>query len=649
MYNTYFGFKEAPFSIAPDPRYLYMTAQHREALAHLVYGLNNDGGCILLTGEVGTGKTTICRCLLEQIPEKVNIALLLNPKVSALELLETICDEFDIHYSDNERTIKSFTDRINRYLLEKNAANERAVLIIDEAQNLSNEVLEQIRLLTNLETEQRKLLQIIILGQPELLAILNQQDMRQLAQRITARYHLNPLNREEIKAYINHRLAVAGQNIHLFPDPVLNQLYKLSNGIPRLINIICDRALLGCYVENVHGVEPAILDKAANEVLGELEHRPGQKKNRWLITTSFLALFIALAITTTAMVYFYNQPDGSILHSPATNSSHPTESNKQSTTPVTGQTNVTESTGTAAAVVPVNQTGITPDSAKPQQVTPVLQPAGVQNMSSSTTPSIAASFNRDTALPHTQAVDIQTLTNTEYTDGNTETPSISIASATTSIQKVPGSNPAVSEHNPVDVVQHFIRQHSANSKRTAYNTLFHIWGIPVEKNQQQAACTTARSYQLRCLHKQGNMNSLLRHNRPAVLKLYTADGEASYLTLLAVKQQTATLAADDESIQLDLHLLDQFWLGQYTLLWKPPRHYNGPLKPGNSSELVRWLASSLQTLNGTRFSTETYDHKLVEAVKTFQANNQLTADGVVGPITIIHLNHALGMKHPTLR
>ena len=304
MYNAYFNFKEAPFSIAPDPRYLYMTGQHREALAHLVYGLNSEGGCILLTGEVGTGKTTVCRCLLEQIPEHTNIALVVNPKVTAIELLESICDELKIEYPAENNTIKTYIDRINVFLIEANARNEKTVLIIDEAQNLDDTVLEQLRLLTNLETNQRKLLQIIILGQPELLDILSRPEMRQLAQRITARFHLNALSRNEVKAYINHRLAIAGQNAQLFPDHTISQLYRLSKGIPRLLNVLCDRSLLGTYVQNKPVVDTKTLSTAAKEVFGELKQVQNKSKLGRVLRIAAIATIIA--ITTTLVVILLN-------------------------------------------------------------------------------------------------------------------------------------------------------------------------------------------------------------------------------------------------------------------------------------------------------------------------------------------------------
>ena len=268
MYNNYFGLTEIPFSIAPDPRYLYMSERHREALAHLLYGVNGGGGFVLLTGEVGTGKTTVCRCLLEQIPDDCDVAFIFNPKLTAHELLATICREFGIPCPESS-SIMAYVTQLNEYLLEANAKGRRAILIIDEAQNLEADVLEQMRLLTNLETNRRKLLQIILLGQTELREMLDTPALRQLAQRVTARYHLEPLSRREVSAYVSHRLQVSGARSRLFPASTIPMLSRLSGGIPRLINLLCDRALLGTYIEGEPLVNRRILAKAASEVFGK--------------------------------------------------------------------------------------------------------------------------------------------------------------------------------------------------------------------------------------------------------------------------------------------------------------------------------------------------------------------------------------------
>ncbi|HVK53799.1 MAG TPA: AAA family ATPase [Burkholderiales bacterium] len=268
MYNDYFAFSESPFSIVPDPRYLYMSSGHREALAHLLYGVESDGGFVLLTGDVGAGKTTVCRCLLEQLPQNCDVAFIYNPKLTVQELLATICEEFGIHHQGAERSNKRLVDHINAYLLHGHANGRKALLIIDEAQNLSPEVLEQLRLLTNLETNERKLLQIILLGQPELQEILAGRELRQMAQRIVARYHLSPLSKAEVAAYVSHRLTVAGSGRQLFPPGILRRIYRLTNGVPRVINLLCDRALLGCYVQGKEHVDHGVLSKAAREALG---------------------------------------------------------------------------------------------------------------------------------------------------------------------------------------------------------------------------------------------------------------------------------------------------------------------------------------------------------------------------------------------
>ncbi|GMQ83385.1 MAG: ExeA family protein [Gammaproteobacteria bacterium] len=283
MYEKHFGLTEHPFSIAPDPRFLYMSQQHREALAHLLYGVGEGGGFVQLTGEVGTGKTTVCRCLLEQLPEHIDIALILNPRVTALELLGSLCDELKIQYARDTTSIKSLIDVLNAYLLDSHAQGRRTVLMIDEAQNLSAEALEQVRLLTNLETTREKLLQIILVGQPELRDLLAREDLRQLSQRITARYHLEPISRAETSAYIRHRLQICGASATLFTDTAIELIYKLSAGVPRLINVLSDRAMLGAFVEGKRMVDAPIVQRAAREVLPEegLE-MPGKGVWRWL-------------------------------------------------------------------------------------------------------------------------------------------------------------------------------------------------------------------------------------------------------------------------------------------------------------------------------------------------------------------------------
>ncbi len=282
MYNRFFNLARSPFSIAPDPRYLFMSERHREALAHLLYGVGGGGGFVLLTGEIGAGKTTVCRCFIEQVPAGCRLAYIFNPKLSVGELLQSVCDEFRIALPEGEgaATVKHYVDAINRHLLESHARGENNVLVIDEAQNLSAAVLEQLRLLTNLETSERKLLQIILIGQPELRTMLARPELEQLAQRVIARYHLGPLTAAETAQYIAHRLAVAGlAGPPPFPADVTARVHALTKGVPRRINLLCDRALLGAYVENRAQVTRRIVRRAAQEVFGA--HDAPRERPRW--------------------------------------------------------------------------------------------------------------------------------------------------------------------------------------------------------------------------------------------------------------------------------------------------------------------------------------------------------------------------------
>jgi general secretion pathway protein A len=280
MYAHHFGLSQDPFSIAPDPRYLFMSERHREALAHLLYGVagphgaagGTGGGFVLLTGDIGTGKTTICRCFMEQIPDGCHVAYIFNPKLTVTELLQSVCEEFHITAAaaaSGAPTVKDYIDALNAFLLQSHAAGQSSVLIIDEAQNLSADVLEQLRLLTNLETSERKLLQIVLIGQPELRALLARPEMEQLAQRVIARFHLDALTQAESAQYIAHRLAMAGFAGPLpFDRPALRRIHRLARGVPRRINLLCGRALLGAWANGLHRVDRKMVNKAAAEVFG---------------------------------------------------------------------------------------------------------------------------------------------------------------------------------------------------------------------------------------------------------------------------------------------------------------------------------------------------------------------------------------------
>jgi general secretion pathway protein A len=292
MYAAYFGLKEAPFRLTPDPTYLYMSGRHREALAHLLYGVSEDGGFVQLTGDVGTGKTTLCRALLAQLPLQVDVALILNPRLTIPEFLASVCDELKIPYPRDTTSPKVFVDALDRYLLDAHARGRRTVLLIDEAQGLSVEVLEQVRLLTNLETTSEKLLQVVLIGQPELVPLLARDDLRQLAQRITARYHLEPFTEPDTHAYVRHRLQVAGGRRGLFSEASIRRIHAESRGIPRLINIICDRALLGAYAKDKRRIEPGMVARAAAEIRGRGTRARSVSSWRWVTVAAFAAAVV---------------------------------------------------------------------------------------------------------------------------------------------------------------------------------------------------------------------------------------------------------------------------------------------------------------------------------------------------------------------
>jgi general secretion pathway protein A len=333
MYTTYFGLREMPFSITPDPAYLYMSPRHQEALGHLLYGTGQYGGFVQLTGEVGTGKTTVVRALLAQKLDHVDVAVILNPRQNEQEFVASICDELHVKYPKKGATLKTLVDALNAHLLAAHAQGRRTVLIIDEAQNLQPEVLEQVRLLTNLETDKEKLLRIMLVGQPELAGLLGRPDLRQLAQRITARYHLTPLEPHEAGDYVGHRLRVAGGAVDVFTPAAIKAVHAQARGVPRLINVLCDRALLGAYATGNRTVTPEIVERAAREVSG-LPERPAARR------LPYADVALVAAIVAIGAWWFWRamQPAATIAataETPAPAASAPPESRQPEIVPVT--------------------------------------------------------------------------------------------------------------------------------------------------------------------------------------------------------------------------------------------------------------------------------------------------------------------------
>ena len=530
MYTKYFGLKEEPFSIAANPRFLYMSTRHREALAHLLYGIRSDSGFVLLTGEVGTGKTTVCRCLLEQLPENADVAFILNPKVSVIELLSSICDELGIACPGHDRSVKTFVDAINRHLLEHHAEGRSTVVIIDEAQNLSVDVLEQLRLLTNLETNERKLMRIILLGQPELETMLSRPELRQVEQRITARYHLQPLLRSEINAYVSHRLAVAGLREPVFSARVLSKLYNKTGGIPRLINVICDRAMLGAYVKSRRKVSGPILSKAAREVQGR-SYQP-----RWLLRGSIVASALLVGAVAVAALFYTNGSD-------------------------------------IAMVLPQRSIELEPGIVIEPPV--AMEPEALPQWPDE-------AIARDDALP------------------------------------------------------------------AAYVAQFNQWDISLTTGNANP-CTQAINRGLRCFSGVGNLGSLESSNRPAILTLVDNQGRQYHATLIALNDEQATLAFAHGIETVTVQDLEAHWRGQYQLLWRTSPHGYTIIRPGSRGPGVTWLTKNLLAAGVKSVRVQNaYDADVVTAVREFQRNYGLVADGVAGRQTLIQLNSANDKSVPRL-
>ncbi|MCP5162068.1 MAG: AAA family ATPase [Hahellaceae bacterium] len=574
MYLEYFGLSLAPFSIAPDPRFLYLSEHHKEALAHLLFGVSGQGGFVVLTGEVGTGKTTICRCFLEQLPENTDVAFIVNPRLSARELLATICDELNISYAATA-TLKGYTDLISNYLLQTHAQGRHTAIIIDEAQNLRVDVLEQLRLLTNLETADKKLLQIVLLGQPELKDMLARQDLRQLSQRVTARYHLVPLNRDEVEACVRFRLAVAGQRRPIFTSAAFRHLYRYSKGIPRLINLLCDRALLGAWSEEASEVTPRHIRQARKEIMGELAS-PSQPVASWLS-----AALLGVLVSGVLLTGFWM-----IKHTPS-------------------QSTITTATSTTATSTTATSTTTTSN----------LAVSTIPHETSSTEEKAPAAAGVADGLPDSLALE-------QDADARL------VLSQELSRWLSRNENALTSGIKP------------------ALQSLLIRWpDVPASSMED---CGDLPLAGLSCLERQGNWQSIRQINRPAILKLYNSQGQAMYVALLGLEGEQAHIAQGDDQLRLPTGLLDQFWYGDYTVVWRVPPFRSAMIQAGDIRDPDKWLADQMNKVVDqlapelTPASLQILKQvSLREKVRWFQKYRGLIADGIAGEQTYIQINSVL--------
>lgn len=643
MYEGYFGLIERPFSIAPDPHYLYMSARHKEATAHLSYGLSQGGCFIVLTGEVGTGKTTLCRNLLSDLPKNVDVALILNANINETELLQTVCDELKIAYSESNSQ-KQLLDLINQHLLAAFADNRHTVLIIDESQLLSRDVLEQIRLLTNLETTKAKLLQIILIGQPELNDLLSRNDLRQLAQRVTARYHLGALKRSEIEDYVNFRLSVAGCKQPLFSRQALNKMHSLTGGIPRKINVLADHALLAAYSKTQSLVDAKTVKQAAQDVFIDSKpaDQPINSNKRWW---ALAGLF--LMINAGAWWFFSNQGEQAQSVVNTVNSStraiekvanSEVGVNDEATLPSTElnvlsqetlETEVFPQQTTEAATVPANDVDQTelsltsPDETMNTELdSEVAQAASDVDPSNTSLTSITPS---DEIEPGT------VLVSDEYLDASTSSES-----------------PPVSSASEADFINsEFARVLETSADLTGRNVadrvLAELWGVELPTPMLNSTCDEVKQQGLACLEA-FSWQLLAYYNRPAVMTL-SHKNQFHRVVLTGINDGVATVMIGENAHNVSVTEIRQRWMRISNLFWRPSPAGGRFMQLGDkfpNIKKVRTLVNSaLSSANMPSLEKDDateYDVDMMQKIFALQTRFGITDDSKIGNETYLLMN-----------
>jgi len=541
IYLQHFGLKREPFSIVPDPGFLYPSNHHRQAVAHLKYGLDREGGFILLTGEVGTGKTTLTRTMLKRMPAHIRVAYVLNSKLNVTDLLASICDELGIELptdSPESRGLsfsKTRIDALNQNLLQAHAEGKKTLIVIEEAQNLSADVLETLRLLSNLETNTHKLLHILLVGQPELLDILAQKELRQLNQRVVSRFHLLPLEKDDVANYVNHRLHRAGAKGSLFDSACISVLFRLTGGVPRLINLVCQHSLLATYSTGLKVVSPNLVKQAAVEILGS-RNTADENKKSYVILTGLLVLVAVLMISI------------------------------------------------------ANQTSVTPES----------------------------------------SVDME---------------------PSTDQKSVAAMKP------PVNIEASINEMAAVVVSPSPFSSLLKIWSVDSgaiyseEEFSAQATDNRLRTEKIAA----AKISDLERINRPGIVWIKPSfdssqRGLKSYL-LTGLDKTAVRLKSTDGSIVVPLENFLTGWSGRYLYLWQPMQSFNTLTVGDRNAPAVSWLQDQLAIINQNSERIITggrYTAAIAQKVASFQSQQTLMADGVVGRETIMRLNELANPQHPQL-
>jgi len=591
MYTAFFGLREKPFALSPDPRFLYLSEAHREALAHLIYGIEQGEGFIAVTGEVGTGKTTLCRTLLRRLGGEVEVAFLFNPKLSARELLESVLVELGVEANGDARkrhadsSVRELIEALNQFLLEKRAAGKRVLLIVDEAQGLLPETLEQIRLLSNLETESDKLIQILLLGQPELDVMLESPDLRQLRQRIGVRWRLAPLSRDEVAAYVRHRLSVSAgvARDHVFSDAALSAVYRFSGGVPRLVNLVCDRALLAAYGEGAAQLGPEYVRRASAEISGDTAPPP---RARWMLPALAAGLIAALAGAVLALggpreslrrvaTWLGVEPSLTFVVSPETNvTPMPAEPNAS----IDATATATATTPDVAAPPPSSVAVAPPAPAAPVEPAPPPAPPRIDDL------------GRALAL------------------------------------RAPAATLAASQH-----------------------ALFEAWSIPATNADPISFAELVGALSEHDLGvfsiSSPDLEPIRALGHPVLLDVEAADGVSRLVALRSIGDGEVELdgVVAEGPVRVATDELMRVWLGDAHLVWRDFEALPEILRPGDDGEGVEWLQRSLVEVGLLRGTpTGFYDSGTEIAVKNFQLEHGLDDDGAVGPLTKMALYRALG-------